>query len=400
MAIRRHLRFYSFLLLFAHTFISLSAQSIDFQNECGLQVMIDSARQRQQTIFIDCYTTWCSPCKWMDKQVFTNGQVAAFYNEHFRCFKLNMETPEGRKVAERFGVSVYPTFLFLSPDGELLHKTTGAKTPDVLLAEGVKVQNGTNTLSVLQHRFVSDSSTRHHAAFLRELAEAQLNAYEDPYEATVLLANSLSVDEIALPENWQVLSRAVKRIYHPAFPIIVAAEQAFFRDGIQESYTEFVDMVLNHHTFFEVVESGNELLLEQMKELATQLLPDKAEAFAARLEMFFYQHDPEKGPPTLACYLDFFCANPTELSHYAWDLYQHSKDAKQLQKALEWARKSVGMTREYYNTETLAQLLFASGQFEEAEAFAIESIRLCQQKKLECKQTQALLQAIRSRSGK
>ena len=42
-------------------------------------------------MFIDAYATWCGPCKYMDKNVFSNAEVAAYYNKNFVSYKLDVD---------------------------------------------------------------------------------------------------------------------------------------------------------------------------------------------------------------------------------------------------------------------------------------------------------------------
>ena len=59
------------------------------------------AASTQKLIFIDCYTTWCGPCKWMSANIFTNDTVAQFYNRNFLCLKMDMEKGEGKSIARK-----------------------------------------------------------------------------------------------------------------------------------------------------------------------------------------------------------------------------------------------------------------------------------------------------------
>ena len=40
----------------------------------------EMARQQGKHIFIEVYTTWCGPCKSMDKKVFPQKEVGDYYN--------------------------------------------------------------------------------------------------------------------------------------------------------------------------------------------------------------------------------------------------------------------------------------------------------------------------------
>ncbi|MEO9804993.1 MAG: DUF255 domain-containing protein [Reichenbachiella sp.] len=98
--------------------------------------VLKKAKKEGKNIFVDCYTTWCGPCKLMDKKTFTDPKVAAFYNENFINVKMDMETPEGLALNQYFYVSVYPTFLYLDSDGNTLEKATGYRPVDNFLELG------------------------------------------------------------------------------------------------------------------------------------------------------------------------------------------------------------------------------------------------------------------------
>ena len=87
--------------------------------------VLSDARQHDRLIFVDCYTKWCGPCKMMDKYVFPTKEVGKFMNDRFICAKLDMETPIGKELNNQFQVSSYPTFLILTPKGELLERFSG-----------------------------------------------------------------------------------------------------------------------------------------------------------------------------------------------------------------------------------------------------------------------------------
>src|ERR1043165_798064 len=72
------------------------------------------AKQENKLVFVDCMTSWCGPCKQMDKFVFTQDSVADFFNVKFVNLQLDMEKGEGPKLAKEFHVEAFPTFLLLN----------------------------------------------------------------------------------------------------------------------------------------------------------------------------------------------------------------------------------------------------------------------------------------------
>ncbi len=117
-------------------FISYSAiatEGINFQQDMTWAQIKAKALKEQKMIFFDAYTSWCGPCKYLETSVYTDESVASYYNNNFINVKFDMEVGEGIKLAEEFGVIAYPTLLFFTADGKLIHKNVGAlKAPDFI----------------------------------------------------------------------------------------------------------------------------------------------------------------------------------------------------------------------------------------------------------------------------
>ena len=47
--------------------------------------------KKHKKILIDVYTSWCTWCKKMDKETFSDPTIVAYMNEHFYAVKLNAE---------------------------------------------------------------------------------------------------------------------------------------------------------------------------------------------------------------------------------------------------------------------------------------------------------------------
>ena len=128
----------SLLVLSLFSAASVFAQNRAIQFETGkFAEVLAKAKKENKPIMMDAYTTWCGPCKMMDKMVFTNDTVADFYNANFIAYKADMEKGEGLELAKRYEVRAYPNFLFLDAEGNVLHRSVGARPPK-LFVEVVK----------------------------------------------------------------------------------------------------------------------------------------------------------------------------------------------------------------------------------------------------------------------
>jgi thiol-disulfide isomerase/thioredoxin len=95
-----------------------------------------AAKSQGKLIFMDAYTTWCGPCRWMAANTFTDGDVASYFNKNFINVKMDMEKGEGPTLARKYAVNAYPTLLFIDDAGNVKHRALGAKKPDAFVAEG------------------------------------------------------------------------------------------------------------------------------------------------------------------------------------------------------------------------------------------------------------------------
>ena len=67
---------------------------------------------------MDCYTSWCGPCKALAKNVFTQEKVGEFFNPRFINVKYDMEKGDGKMLNEKYKKYIvgYPTLLLLNAD--------------------------------------------------------------------------------------------------------------------------------------------------------------------------------------------------------------------------------------------------------------------------------------------
>ncbi len=114
------------------------AEGIKFQ-DLSLSEGLEKAARENKKVFIDVFATWCGPCTYMSKNVFTDGDLGAFMNEHFISLKLDGEFGDGEQLMEQFNLDSYPTMLFLDPEMALLNKIVGAVDAEELIVAGNEV---------------------------------------------------------------------------------------------------------------------------------------------------------------------------------------------------------------------------------------------------------------------
>ena len=113
--------------LLALTAFFLAANSAISRADIAWESDYNSALSKSRTtgkpLFVDFYTDWCGWCKKLDSDVYPDPQFQQTAAS-FVMLKLNAEGA-GAPQAKAFGVSGFPTILFLSPQGRQIHRIPG-----------------------------------------------------------------------------------------------------------------------------------------------------------------------------------------------------------------------------------------------------------------------------------
>lgn len=93
------------------------------------------AKTDKKMVLVDVYTDWCVWCKRMDHDTYPDAKVQAELTKYFTAAKLNAESTTGRtykgeinteqQIASHWGVSGYPTLVFMTSDGEVVQEIPG-----------------------------------------------------------------------------------------------------------------------------------------------------------------------------------------------------------------------------------------------------------------------------------
>jgi thiol-disulfide isomerase/thioredoxin len=122
------------LALLCLNFKEVEAQKIVFQN-LNYANAIAKAKKENKLVFLDVYTTWCGPCKMLEKNVFSQPKVGNYFNKNFICIHIDGDTDEGQKIAEKLNLEGYPTLYFIDGNNKVVKKTVGYLDAEALLAK-------------------------------------------------------------------------------------------------------------------------------------------------------------------------------------------------------------------------------------------------------------------------
>jgi thioredoxin-related protein len=133
-------------VLIVATVANVRAQGIEFNKTSTWAQIKAEAKKSNKYIFMDCYASWCVPCKKMDMTIYSQKEVGKYFNEHFISVKIQMDSSKGDNeevrswykdavgINQQYRIEAYPSFLFFSPDGELVHRAVGYQEVEDIIA--------------------------------------------------------------------------------------------------------------------------------------------------------------------------------------------------------------------------------------------------------------------------
>ena len=144
-------------------------------NESNFEEILAKAKKSSKPIFMDCYTAWCGPCKYMANTIFVKKEAGDFFNKNFINVKVDMEKGEGIELQKRYKVSVFPTFLVLDENGVEMGRVVGAA--DILpFIEKVKAaMNPEGSISAKKAKYEKSKKNDDAITYLEALKDAYIH---------------------------------------------------------------------------------------------------------------------------------------------------------------------------------------------------------------------------------
>jgi thiol-disulfide isomerase/thioredoxin len=422
-----------FFLLLVVGFGSALAQGIAFEPGDWKSV-VAKAKAENKLIFLDTYTTWCGPCKWMDKNVYPDAKVGERFNAGFVNYKIDAEKGEGITLAKKYQVTAYPTYLFVAADESLVYRTIGSRPVEKFIEEADKAAEAGKgkPLSAYEAEYAAG---KRDAAFLREyLLKKKTLGYADA-KLTDEYLNALPADSLRAASTLTLLTDR----QNP--PLILVGSKAYdvlaqatmdqslkmadrtavlmaLQQGIRASANQAAKE--KNQTLFDRVLTANETLFAKTPAIAARqnaqlkmnfykatkdlpqytaatteyvekyLIPANLDSLRRRdAEMYrmqMYPYTSGKKDSTSAeekARFDqikrYFRSMQTDqlatqYNSAAWGFYETVSDKTQLEKALSWSQKSLDLNRSSAFLDTYAHLFYKLGRQKEAIQFQEEAI--------------------------
>jgi thioredoxin-related protein len=351
---------------------------------------VQQAKAEGKFLMIDAYTDWCYWCKVMDKNTFADAGVGDFYRNNIVAYKMDMEKGRGIKMAMKYRVSSFPTFLFFSPEGPLVARIMGYQPPEPWL-------------NSIKEEVLNKDKHFKHPGDPKNLDVKFPDFYKDSFkkgkerkmpEEETVLAFLDKQDDLMGEIGWSVMSRF-------GFP---GKYKEYFLgrlDSYRGAYGAEVDRQVDRMIYMKVMEAAKEkdedLLNEALKMVNTYSKAENPEMMEFSYKMMYAERTEnwEMFGEMAEAIMNSGEELPNgRINSLCWDIYLHVEDKALIKQAVKWMEPVVESEPDYAYLDTYAALLYKAGSLEKAKEYAEEAIRVGKEAGENVKDTEELLEKI------
>jgi thioredoxin-related protein len=374
-------------------------QGIQFQEKMSWTDIKAKAKKENKYIFMDAYTTWCAPCKWMAEETFPQSSVGDVINANFISVKVQMDKTtnddqsvkewynNAEAIAKESNITAYPTILFYSPDGKLLHKIIGHKDPKALIEEAKNALDPSKQYFTLIEGYKRGKID---TAGLKELAYQALQMGEKTLAINVgqRYISTLSKKDIYTNENLQFIGAFLSGSKDRHFNM-------FFKES--KKINEIVDKHFAENTVMNVIEKEEVAPYTKEKDPDWETIEKRAVSKFGTLgqevvckRALVYYWDAKEWKNFSMYYKKYFdLVIPKErsalhINNMSWAIFEHVDDPDVLATAI----KAMRYNHEKFGSDdptaldTYANLLYKTGKRDEAIQLEEKAARLSNNEKV------------------
>jgi thioredoxin-related protein len=362
---------------------------VHFERGISWAAVKAKARAENKYIFMDCFTTWCGPCRYMSTTIFPQKESGDYMNDKFVSVAVQLDTTakdaddvkawyaDGHDIAEKYAVRAYPTYLIFAPDGHVVHRMVGSRLDAKSFVTDVSASfDSTRQYYALLEKY---KQGRRDSAFLHKVAMACLNAYD--------LTNVGLVAQDWLATQTDLLTRDALYL-----------EDLFTKKSTDKYFSTFTDHAAEVDKVVGPNFAESKVRSVYMSEFAPPKtgdypapdwkavrrtialkLPAEADELTGRIKVNYYltRKDFPNFEKEIVAYMKSYNDKMTDgdLNNVAWAVFQNCADMSCVSNILDWSKRLKDNGEAGY-VDTYANILYKLGKKDDAIALETKALGL------------------------
>ncbi|MBO9730209.1 MAG: DUF255 domain-containing protein [Chitinophaga sp.] len=375
-----------FLLSFLLPFMAVAQdQGIHFEHGTSWADVQAKAKAENKYIFMDCFTTWCGPCKYMSANIFPQEKVGSFMNDKFISVKVQMDQTakdnedvknwyaSAKAIEKDYSIRAYPTFLVFAPDGHIVDRQVGGADADGFIQRcAASLQPATQYYTQLDKFKKGQKDT----AFLRQLALLALDKYDQGNASDIAKLYLSQQKNLYTPGNLDFIEKFTSSSKDVGFDMFLHhADKVNKVIGAGKAENKVMEIVAKEEVYPQLMKKDNSApdwagveknLQAKYPAIAEELI------LKTKVQYYSYIKDANNAVTNIVAYMKKYGhkADPQSLNEYAWTIFEKCNDMQCIEQALEWSKRSFKDQEIPAYMDTYANLLYKSGK--KADALAWE----------------------------
>ena len=381
----------SFLLLVQW---SVNAQGIQWQTG-SFESILNKAKAQKKLIYVDIYTTWCTPCKQMDAEVFTNTNVGKIFNDNFINYKIDGEKGEGKDLVDYFELESYPTSMFIDGDWNVIQKLEGFRPVERLLEsaekmkERGKISGSDDDLEQVYLKGRRDASFLLEYIKVRQLQKMDNSMILDEY------LGKITPEQLKSESTLKLITENASQLRGRAFEYLMSRKtepmierkikgiisQNLTKAGNQKNEKLLTDVLATNGRLSKTFAEANEWNTEA--KMNYFMLTNQSDKFFTTADFFMDTYVLKKDLSSFRNLPELREIYTQKLRKASKFVVENYKEREKLGKAVVWIKKSLEIEEKSNNNEIYSRLLFTLGNKIEAIRLMDRALALAKQEKAE-----------------
>jgi thioredoxin-related protein len=387
----------SFCPLFSFSQGDPEKRGINWEKTNAWEQIQNIAKKENKFIFVECYATWCIPCKKMERLIFPIEKIGMILNSSFISIRVQMDSSnndndyiknwyaDAHLIKQLYDIKMLPTFLFFSPEGKLVHRGEGFKDENEFIS---LTKEAINPKKQFYTSLENYQNGKKDYKYMPELALAAKRLQYDNW------ADTIALDYINnyLIEKFYAKSITKEQIMFIAyFPKLVKYKNNIF--NLYYDHSEEVDKVVGN-SGYSMQQLNTFITQEEIEPLCLSAMegnsePDwtiisetifkkysaayeKINLVNAKVEWYKRKKKWEKYTKHLVRKVKILGVENIDyfsLNNFAWEIFQYSNAKAELKRAIRWINydlKRPVNSFPFVIMDTKANLLYKLGKTKKA----------------------------------
>jgi thioredoxin-related protein len=373
------------------------AAGMKFEHGLSWKEIQAKAKAENKFIIMDCYTTWCGPCKFMDANIFPLKETGDFFNANYINVKVQFDSTAGdneevkawrndmKEIQKLYTINAYPTYLMFDPNGQIVHRSVGStENAKLFIAKG---QDGLTPEKQYYTQLRKYEKGDKEPEFLRKVATMAKAGFD--YKNAEKISNEYLATQTNLftKENLAFVEMFTSKSTDKGFALLTEnPEKVNDILGKGRAEQKIMAIVMQEEAYPVIFKRGTKDAPAPVPDFAalgeklSQKYPKYGEEITAKSKVFYYQskNDWNNFQTEIVAYMKKYGdkVSPAELNSYAWTVFANCKDMTCVTEALEWSKRSFKDKANPSFMDTYANILHKLGKTDEAIGWLQKAITL------------------------